>query len=411
MRILFIHRNFPAQFLNLASFLAQNPQNEIYFITAREENTIKNVNKIVYKPKVKSTSNTHIYLQEYEEWILHGQAVAECAIGLKNKGFVPDIIYGHHWGGDLFIKDVYPEVPYLCYLEWYTNAYNSDLDFDKEKKLTFDNLCQIRIKNSPKLTSIMACEHGVTPTYWQLKQYPEIFHQKISVIHDGVCPNFFHPDPEAKLVIPEINLDLSDAKEIVTYATSGMEPYRGFPQFMEAASIIQKRRPDCHIVVGGYDGSFYSGKRPDGKTYKEYMLETLSLDLSRIHFTGFLSYKNYLKLFQSTHAHVYLTYPYVLSWSILEAMATGCLVIGSDTEPVREVIKDGENGLLADFFSPTQIADRVDEVFAEPERMKIIKENARKTIVEKYSVQRLLAEQVDLITRIARREKIKPKRT
>jgi len=411
MRILFMHRNFPAQFLNLVSYLAENPENEIFFITAREENNIKNVNKIVYKINNKADSNTHYYLKEYEDWILHGQAAVECAINLKKQGFIPDIIYGHHWGEDLFIKDVYPETPYLCYLEWFTNAYNSDLDFDKEKKLSFDNLCQIRIKNSPKLVNLIACDHGITPTYWQLKQYPEIFHQKISVIHDGVCANFFHPDPEAKLVIPEINLDLSQAKEIVTYATTGMEPYRGFPQFMEAASIIQKRRPDCHIVVGGYDSSFYSGIRPDGKTYKEYMLENLQLDLSKIHFTGFLSYKNYLKLLQASHVHIYLTYPYILSWSLLEAMATGCLVIGSDTEPVREVIQDGENGLLADFFSPQQIADRVDEVFAQPEKMKIIREKARKTIQKKYNIQNLLAEQLDLINRMIKKEKIEPKRT
>ena len=406
MKILFIHRNFPAQFLNLVSYLAENQANQIFFITAREENNIKNVNKIIYKINNKNDSNTHVYLKEYEDWILHGQAVAECMINLKKQGFIPDIIYAHNWGEDLFIKDIYPEVPYLSYLEWYTNPYNSDLDFDKEKKLTFDNLCQIRIKNSPKLISLTSCDYGITPTYWQLEQYPEIFHQKISVIHDGVCTNFFHPEHEVKLVVPEINLDLSQAEEIITYATSGMEPYRGFPQFMEATAIIQKRRPNCHIVIGGHDSSFYSEVRPDGKSYKEYMLETLSLDLSRIHFTGFLSYPNYLKLLQASNVHVYLTYPYILSWSVLEAMSTGCLVIASGTAPVQEVIKDGENGLLVDLFSPEQIADRVDEVFSQPERMKIIKENARKTIQERYNVQNLLAEQIDLINHMIKRQKI-----
>lgn len=411
MKFLFIHRNFPAQFLNLVSYLSQNSENEIYFITTREENNIENVNKIIYQVKAKTDSNTHGFLKEYEVWIQHGQAVAECALNLKKQGFVPDIIYAHNWGGELFMKEVYPEVPYLSYLEWYSNAYGSDHAFNKNKPLSFNNLCELRIKNSPKLVDLIACDHGITPTNWQLKQYPEIFHQKISVIHDGVCTNFFHPDPEVKLVIPEINLDLSRAKEIVTYATTGMEPYRGFPQFMEAASIIQKRRPDCHIVIGGHDGSFYSGVRPDGKSYKEYMLENLSLDLSKIHFTGFLSYNNYLKVLQSSHAHIYLTYPYVLSWSLLESMSTGCLVISSDTEPVREVITDEENGLLVDFFSPQQIADRVDEVFSQPERMKIIKENARKTVQENYNIQNLLSEQLDLITRMARKEKIEPKRT
>jgi len=410
MKILFIHRNFPAQFLNLVYYLAENPDNKIFFITAREENNIKNVNKIVYKIDNKINSNTHTYLKDYEDWILHGQAVAKSLIELRRQGFVPDIIYAHNWGEDLFIKDVYPEVPLLSYLEWYTNPYNSDLDFNKEKKLSFDNLCQIRIKNSPKLINLTSCDHGITPTYWQLQQYPEIFHHKISVIPDGVCTNFFHPNPETKVVIPEINLDLSHVKEIVTYATSGMEPYRGFPQFMEAASIIQKHRPDCHIVVAGHDSSFYSEIRSDGKSYKEYMLENLSLDLSRIHFTGFLSYISYSKLLQASNVHIYLTYPYVLSWSLLESMATGCLVIGSDTAPVREVIKDGENGLLADFFSPAQIADKVDEAFSNPEKMKIIKEKARKTIQENYNIQNLLFEQIQLINRMINKEPLEPKR-
>ena len=209
IRFLFIHRNFPAQFLNLVSYLGQNPENEIFFITTREENEIANVKKIIYKVNNNTDSNSHVYLKEYEDWILHGQAVAGVALNLKRQGFVPDIIYGHHWGGDLFIKDVYPEIPYLCYLEWFSNAYKSDHDFNKDEKLSFDNLCQLRVKNSPKLISIMSCDHAITPTYWQLKQYPEIFHEKISVIHEGVCTNFFHPDAETKLVIPEINLDLS----------------------------------------------------------------------------------------------------------------------------------------------------------------------------------------------------------
>jgi len=409
MKFLFIHRNFPAQFLNLISYLSENPEHEIFFITTRPDNQIKNVKKIIYK--VENTNNTgvHTYLKEYNEWIQHGQAVAKCALMLKNQGFTPDIIYAHHWGGDLFIKDVYPDVPYLCYLEWYTNAYGTDLDFNRGKPLSFDNLCEIRIKNSPKLVNLSSCDHCITPTYWQFKQYPEEFHHKISVIHDGVCTNFFHPEPDEKLVIPEINLDLSHAKEIVTYATSGMEPYRGFPQFMEAAAIIQKRRPDCHIVVGGHDCSFYSEIRPDGKTFKQYMMETLQLDLTRIHFTGFLNYKNYLKLLQCTNAHVYLTYPYILSWSLIESLGTGALVIGSDTAPVREVIKDGENGFLVDFFKPEQIADRVDEVFANPEKINKIKANARKTIQERYNIQNRLAETLNLINTMVKKEKIDPK--
>ncbi len=405
MRILFIHRNFPAQFLYLASFMAQQPNTEVVFITQRKDNQIPNVRKVIYQATAKQTYHSHHYLKEYHEWILHGLGVANAARQLNEEGFVPDIIYAHSWGGDLFIKEIYPEVPLLCYFEWYTNPRGSDLDFEPAKSLSKDNLCEIRIKNSPKLVSLMGCDHAITPTRWQLQQFPTAFQAKFSVIHDGVCTSFFRPDSETKLIIPELNLDLSEAKEIITYATSGMEPYRGFPQFMQAAAIIQRRRPNCHIVVGGNDTTFYSQTRSDGMTYKEYFLKTLSLDMSRIHFVGYLQFARYAKLLQASHVHVYLTYPYILSWSLIEALASGCLVIASDTAPVKEVINDGQNGLLVDFFSPEAIADRVDECLDHPNRMLKLREHARETAVESYDVQKRLGEIINLVNRLIGGEK------
>ena len=176
-----------------------------------------------------------------------------------------------------------------------------------------------------------------------------------------------------------------------------MEPYRGFPQFMQAAVLIQQRRPNCHIVVAGDDRVVYGNHPPDGKTYKQMMLEQLSLDLSRLHFTGSLPYKDYVQLLQASSAHIYLTYPFVLSWSMLEAMATGCLVIGSSTPPVVEVIQDGHNGLLVDFFSPEAIANRVDEVLDHPDRMAAIRTQARQTILDRYDLDELLPQHLQWI--------------
>jgi glycosyltransferase involved in cell wall biosynthesis len=400
MRILFIHRNFPGQFLYLVNYLSQQADHEVVFITQRQENSFPKVRKVLYQASARQTYHAHHYLTEYQEWVLHGQGVARAALQLKNEGFKPDIIYAHSWGGELFIKEVFPDTPLLCYFEWYSNPYGSDLDFDPERPCSLDNLCEIRIKNSPKLVSLASCEHAITPTRWQLQQFPPLFHGKFSVIHDGVSTQFFHPDSGAKLVIPEIGLDLSGAKEIVTYATSGMEPYRGFPQFMQAAAIIQQRRPHCHIVVGGHDTAFYSQTLPDGKTYRQYFMETLSLDLSRLHFVGYLPYAKYARLLQASHIHVYLTYPYILSWSLIEALASGCVVIASNTAPVTEVIREGWNGLLVDFFSPEQIADRVDEVFSHPDRMREVRGNARRTAEERYDVQKTLAETLSLINKL-----------
>jgi glycosyltransferase involved in cell wall biosynthesis len=222
------------------------------------------------------------------------------------------------------------------------------------------------------------------------------------VRHDGVDTSFFQPKSGAKLILPAIDLDLSAVDEVVTYATRGMEPYRGFPQFMEAVALIQARRPNCHVVVVGEDRVAYGKQLPEGKTYKQLMLDRLSLDPDRLHFTGSLPYHQYLQVLQASSAHIYLTRPFVLSWSMLEAMATGCLVIGSNTEPVREVIADGKNGLLVDFFSPTEIADSVDEVLDHPDQFTYLREQARQTILQQYDLAQLLPQHLQWLNNAAR---------
>ena len=214
------------------------------------------------------------------------------------------------------------------------------------------------------------------------------------MLHDGIDTTYFCPKPGAKLVLPTIGLDLSHVDELVTYATRGMEPYRGFPQFMEAVALIQQRRPNCHIAVVGADRVAYGKALPDGKTYKQLMLEKLPLDLSRLHFTGTLPYDQYRQVLQASSAHIYLTRPFVLSWSMLEAMASGCLLIASNTAPVTEVIQDGKNGLLVDFFSPADIADRVDEVLRHSDRLATLRANARETILKRYDLAALLPQHI-----------------
>ena len=253
-----------------------------------------------------------------------------------------------------------------------------------------DDKLRIRVKNTPILIDLYSCEAGLCPTHWQQQQFPQEFHSKLTVLHDGIDTNYFSPKPIEKLILPSIELDLSGVKEIVTYVSRGMEPYRGFPQFMETVSLLQKKRKKCHVVVVGEDRVAYGRKIPNGKTYKQAMLERYDFDLSRLHFTGRLPYSQYLQVLQVSSAHIYLTRPFVLSWSMLEAMSAGCLVIASNTPPVTEIIRDGVNGILVDFFSPQQIVDRVEEALVNPDRMASIRANARETILEKYDLAALL---------------------
>lgn len=404
MRILFLHPNFPAQFRHLAVLLGKDPKNQVVFGTKKANGNIPGVNIVLFKPTRDAHASTHHYVRPLESAVLQGQAVFRVAEQLKAVGFVPDVICGHSgWGPTLFVKDAFPGTPLLCYFEWFYNARGADADFDPADPLTIDDFPRIRIKNAPILVDLYSCNWGLSPTHWQKSQFPPEFHSKITALHDGVDTNYFKPNPGAKLVLPQLNLDLSGVDEIITYVARGMEPYRGFPEFIEAIAYVQKRRPQCHVVIVGEDRVAYGKQLPGGKGHKELMLEKVPLDLSRVHFTGLLSYNDYLKVIQASSVHVYLTRPFVLSWSMIEAMSTGCLVVGSDTAPVKEVIRDGENGLLVDFFSPKQIADRIDEVLDHPTQMAELRANARETVLERYAQADLLPKHLQLITDVANR--------
>ena len=398
MRILFLHPNFPAQFRHLATALAKNPNNQVVFGTNRREGSLPGVVKAMYASSREVRPETHHYVRPLEKAVLQGQGVYRLAEELKQKGFIPDIVYGHSgWGPTLFIKDAFPKATLLCYFEWFYQAHGSDADFDPEDPLNPDDEARIRIKNAPILIDLYSCDRGLSPTNWQRQQFPSEYYSKITVNHDGIDTSYFKPQAGAKLVLPRINLDLSGVEEIITYVARGMEPYRGFPEFMETVALIQQKRPNCHVVVVGEDRVAYGKQLPDNQTYKQLMLEKVPLDLARVHFTGLLPYGEYLQVLQASSVHIYLTRPFVLSWSMLEALSTGCLIVASNTAPVTEVIEDNVNGLLVDFFSPEEICNRVEEALNNPEKMSSIREKARETILQNYDLAQLLPKHLQWI--------------
>ncbi|MBL1210132.1 MAG: glycosyltransferase [Geminocystis sp. GBBB08] len=398
IKILFIHPNFPAQFRHLAMVLGKDPNYEVIYATKREEGQIEGVKKIIYQPSREARVETHHYVRSLENAVLQGQGLYRVATQLKEIGFYPDIVYGHSgWGPTLFIKDIFPRAKFLCYFEWFYKAHGSDADFDPTDPISADDEARIRVKNAPILIDLYSCDRGLSPTKWQKQQFPTEFQSKITVLHDGVDTEYFKPNPDTKLVIPEINLDLSNVTEIITYVGRGMEPYRGFPQVIETIGILQKRRPNAHFVIVGQNRVAYGKQLPDGKNYKDIMLEKVPLDLSKVHFTGLLGYADYLKVLQVSSAHIYLTRPFVLSWSMLESMSTGCVVVASNTQPVLELIQDNYNGLLVPFFSPNAIADKVEYALDNPEIMAKIRKKARETIIKNYNLQDLLNQHLQWI--------------
>jgi glycosyltransferase involved in cell wall biosynthesis len=402
MRILLIHPNFPSQLRSIAAVLASNPAHEVAFLTMAEEGEMQGVRKIVYKPKREPAPQTHHYIRPFEGSILQGQAAYEVMLTEKQRGWIPDLIFGHAgWGPTLFMKDLFPRTPLALNFEWYYHAHGTDCDFDPSEPVTADDEARIRIKNACLLSELASSDAGLCPTRFQYEQYPPHLRQRLIISHEGIDTNFFKPDPEEKLILPKptpdnpLNkLDLSGHPEIVTYATRGMEPYRGFPQFIEAVHLLLQKRPNVQIVIAGDDRVAYGKAAPEGTTYKKMMLEKFPLDEDRVHFVGSLPYGEYVKLLKCTTAHIYLTRPFVLSWSMLEAMSCEGLVVGSDTAPVQEVITNGINGLLVDFFKPDQLAQTVSNVLDRPKDFDQIRKKARETVLAKYDLNSCLQQRL-----------------
>lgn len=412
MNFLFSHRNFPAQFRHILIELLKDSSNNIVFLTeTKNDNYIKGVKKIYYKLKRKVPENSHRYLKQFEEAIIHGQAAAECAIALKNSGFIPDVIYAHGWGNSMFFKDIFPDTPLINYCEWYYNSKGADIGFDGILP-DYDKKAKMRCNNAQFLIDLESCDLGICPTLWQKSQFPLIFQDKIKVIHDGIDTDYFKPDKDVEFKIPNSDIKLNCKDEISTYATRGMEQYRGFPEFMQIAKILLQKRPNLSIIIAGEDRVCY-GPKLEGTTFKELMLKKLNFnkeELKRIHFTGTLPYEEYRKLLQVSSVHCYLTYPFVLSWSFLEAMSCGCCIAASKTQPVEEVIKDKENGYLTDFYDIKGFIKTINKIldakainngFHSDENLKI-KENVRKTIIENYDLKKLLPEHIEIIKEIVK---------
>jgi len=398
MRFIFIHPNFPAQFRYMAEFLGKNPKNEVVFITAnpREEWEIPGVKKILFEEGSPLDDPKNPALVNFSTLHGRGQGVAKALVDLRKDKFLPDLIIGHSgWGSTLYIKDVYPEVPLLGYFEWYYDARSPNARFGRKNPPSLGVRMESRERSLSILSDLAACDHGICPTHWQKAQFPKEFHKKLSVVHDGINPEFFKPDPEKKLILPD--LDLSKAKELVTYTARGLEPYRGFPQFMESIPHLLEKRPDAHVVIVAQDRICYGPQLPDGDSWKKRMLEKVELDEKRVHFVDPLPYGKYLEVLQASTVHVYLTVPFVLSWSLLEALSCGCLVVASNTQPVQEVIQDGVNGVLVDFFDSQKIAEKVAACLDYPSFMENIQTNARKTITDRYALDKMLQGQVSIM--------------
>lgn len=396
MKLLIVHSNFPAQFDNLATVMGQLPEHEVIFLTQNPEYELPGVKKVLYGNPGKENAELHFCLRNTDLAMRHGREVYMAAAKLKDQGFYPDVMLAHSgWGPAMFLKDIFPKAQLVGYFEWFNRAHGTTHDFLQGPSFDLNKENAIRVANVPLLVDLYSSDAGLTPTQWQKAQFPVEYQEKIRVIHEGVRTETYQPALGAKLVLPEINLDLSHVDELVTYVGRGMESYRGFPQFMQALARVLRERPKAHAVIVGPDRIAYGGpKAPNGKTYKEWALSELDLDLSRVHFTGLLPRYQYRQVLQASSVHVYLTIPFVLSWSMLEAMSCGCLLVASNTQPVQEVIAHNQNGLLVDFFDHQALAKQICDALENQTSYAPLRANARKTIEEKYSWRKTVPETI-----------------
>jgi glycosyltransferase involved in cell wall biosynthesis len=389
MNVLLIHQNFPGQYLHIARHLGAAPGNRVIFLTQCQEGVLPGVQKLVYRPRRPVTTAANRDLREFEEAVLNAQEVARIAIELRASGFFPDVILGHSaWGEFWHLKDIFPAAPLVGYFEFFYRFAGADIGFDPSVAIAADAAARLRTRNSVNFLALDAVDLGVSPTHWQKSGYPKVYQPTLQVIHDGIDSRIARPNPAARLRISRSNLELSAGDEVVTYVARNLEPYRGFPIFMRSLPKILAARPKSQVVIVGGDEVSYGAPLPDGQTYKQQALALLNgeLDLSRVHFLGRIPHSLFIEVLQVSRVHVYLTYPFVLSWSMLEAMSAGCLLVGSRTAPVAEVISHASNGLLVDFFSHDEVAARVIEALENGPQFDFIRRNARETILDRYDL-------------------------
>lgn len=399
MKILFIHPNFPGQFKHLVKFFAKNPNNEVIFICTYGNNLdYKNVKKIYHKPAKDEGNKTHRYLKSMEKAAYAAQSVWKACSKLKEKNYIPDVIYAHAgWGDSILLKDIFPEVPFIAYMEYYYHAFGGDANYNPNRAIHSDKVAKVRFNNAHILLSLESCDYAVSPTEWQASRHPEMFRDKFKVIHEGIDIDYIEK-------IEKLDIASFKDKTIITYAARNFESYRGFEQVMCAIELLMKKNKDLYFVMIGNDEVSYGHKLPNGETHRERMSKILDLDHTRITWLGPLSYEKFIAVLKNSTIHIYLTVPFVLSWSLLESMACGCSIISSDTEPVKEVITDQENGILVDFFDHHDIAKKVLYLLENKELRQKIGQNAKETIKDRFDLKKILPEYVRFIENVANKK-------
>jgi glycosyltransferase involved in cell wall biosynthesis len=412
MRFLFVHQNFPGQFRHVAAALAARGHDVMALGVNRTPDTFPGVKHLLYaEPKLdaKSPANHPLAgaMDELRTKVLRGEAASRAMQAMKAAGFEPDVVVAHSgWGEALFVKDVFPKARLAVYAEYYYGTEGGDTGFDPEFSASENIVSQerVHVKNTHLLHALNDCDVAISPMQFQKERHPKWAQERIRVIHEGIDTQRFRPDPEATVQLQTAGISMRPGDEVVTFVARQLEPYRGYHIFMRALPLLQKLRPNARFVIVGGDGTSYGAAPPKGQSWRNIFLAQVQdkLDLQRVHLVGRVPHSVLTQLMQVSALHIYLTYPFVLSWSLLEAMSIGCLVLGSDTAPVSEVIEHGKNGLLTPFFDVEALAHNAADALARGTELAHLRQAARKTVVDRFDLStHCLPAQVALLEQLA----------
>jgi glycosyltransferase involved in cell wall biosynthesis len=414
MHVLYVHQNFPAQFGHIARHLVDKLGWTCSFVSQTPGGVVAGINKIEYKIRGGATKQNHFCSRTFENTVWHCDAVYRA---MKDRPDVkPDLIVGHSgFGSTLFLRELYPTVPIVNFFEYYYLPHDPDSDMDFRRDLGWATselkYLRSRCRNAMILLDLQNCQAAYTPTEFQKSRFPAECHSKLQVIFDGVDRSTYHGYDES--LRPPVDqrgdrtlagVHVPAGTRVVTYVSRGFESMRGFDVFMRTAKRIYEQFPDVVFLVVGTDKVAYGGDEEfiaPHKTFKEWALAQEDYDLSRFHFLGRLNPADLGRLLASTDLHIYLTVPFVLSWSMMDAMSCGAVVLASSTAPVREMIRDGETGLLADFFDPDALASKAIEALRNPADFRPLGRSAEAMIVERYSLNAVLPQMLDIYEQAA----------
>jgi len=394
MHILFVHQNFPAQFGHIAAHLVKSLGWRATFATEREAGVEDGIEKIQYTPRAGATKHHSFYTRGFESQVAHAEAVYRAVKARPD--IKPDLVVAHSgFGSSVFLREAL-SCPIVNFFEYFYRPHNSDMDFRPDMPVNEKKFLRSRVRNAMILLDLENCDAGYTPTRFQHGTLPTAYRPKVRTIFDGVDTTVYYRRPNVPRVFA--GRTIGPNTKIVTYCARGFEKMRGFDKFMQAARIIYREHPDVVFLVAGTDKIHYGGDEEQlgGKSLRQHIVGRDKYDLSKFIFLGWISRESLAEMLSVGDAHIYLTVPFVLSWSMMNALSCGAVVVGSRTAPVEEMIVPGETGLLADFFSPEEIAARTLEVLREPARFEGIRENAMAMIREKYSLKAVLPQMLEL---------------